>query len=205
MTFPGWQASVTTVGSLVLYQPQANVTMYEEAPKLYQANGVPVYGNYVNLGDGKIGFQVGAYDHSQALTIDPTLLYSTFVGGSGGELPLAGVGIIEEGLAVDSSGNAYVAAISVSTDFPTVPGSFDTTAPNPKASIVVFKLNAAGNALVYSTYLGNPGPGTGGTVIAIDAGGDAYVAGMSANNAFAAQSQYPTTPGAYQTHCFRLQ
>ena len=124
LTFPGWQASVAADGSLVLYQPQANVTMYEPAPTLYQANGASVYGNYVNLGGGKIGFQVGAYDHSQTLTIDPTLVYSHLRrrqcrrSGRGASPYPSGV----SRMAVDSSGNAYVVTPTSSNNFPTVTG-----------------------------------------------------------------------------------
>ena len=57
------------------------------------------------------------YDATKLLYIDP-LIYSTYLGGSGGD---GGSGI-----AVDSSGNAYITGTTSSTDFPITPGAFQT-------------------------------------------------------------------------------
>src|SRR5207247_2909712 len=86
-------------------------------------------------------------------------------------------------------GNAYVAGQTFSTtNFPTTPGAFQTT---HGAGAFVTKLNAAGSALLYSTYLG-----TGfadGLAIAVDVHQNAYVTG------FTNSSDFPTTLGAFQT------
>ena len=102
------------------------------------------------------------------------LLYSTYLGGS---LTDNGAGI-----AVDSSGNAYVTGSTCSTDFPTV-NPLQTSLSNACYAFVT-KLNAAGSALVYSTYLGgitgadpNTGISTAATSIAADSSGNAYVTG----------------------------
>jgi hypothetical protein len=76
--------------------------------------------------------------------IDPTLAYSTYLGGSGGDLSYA--------IAVDSAGSAYVTGFSESTDFPVTSGAFQKL--NHRSNAFVTKLNPTGSALVYSTYLG---------------------------------------------------
>ena len=103
------------------------------------------------------------------------LVYSTYLGGSDMD---AGWGI-----AVDSAGNAYVTGDTTSTDFPLAGSPLQTTLRGP-ANAFVAKLNAAGSALVYSTYLGGSGStypdysvGDVGWGIAVDSAGNAYVTG----------------------------
>ncbi len=138
---------------------------------------------------------VGAFDTTYnadrdafVTKLNPTgsaLVYSTFLGSIDGDF---GVSIV-----VDASGNAYVAGDTFSAGFPTTPGAFDTTHnPNEVADVFVTKLNSAGSALVYSTFLGgNVGATTGG--IALDASGSAYVAGTTSS------PDFPTTVGAFDT------
>jgi hypothetical protein len=116
------------------------------------------------------------------------LVYSTYLGGSSTENSF--------GIAVDIAGNAYVTGVTVSTDFPTTPGSFQ---PNPGATAYVTKLNPLGTGLVYSTYLGGTnsgGPGLlpdFGLAIAVDTAGDAFVTGGTSS------TNFPTTAGAFQS------
>jgi hypothetical protein len=142
-----------------------------------------VSGGYVLKGTHQVSFQVAAYDASRPLVIDPVLFYSTYLGGSG----------IEHGygVAVDTAGNAFVTGDTSSADFPTTPGAFQTTII--PAIAFVTKLNPTGSALVYSTFLGGSGTSDIGIGIAVDAAGDAYVTG------FTNSSDFPTTPGAFQT------
>lgn len=111
------------------------------------------------------------------------LVYSTFLGGTGGDGAKA--------IAVDSSGCAYVAGSTSSSDFPTTPGAFDTSYDS-KGGTFVAKLSFSGSALVYSTFLGGSG-GDSAKAIAVDASGCAYVAGNTLS------SDFPTTPGAFDT------
>src|SRR5262249_30813036 len=70
-------------GDLVLHTTVGDVV--EHAPVLYQEAGgqrTPVAGAYELRGDGTVGLHVGAYDASRALVIDPTLVYSSYLGGN---------------------------------------------------------------------------------------------------------------------------
>ena len=119
--------------------------------------------------------------------LNPTgsgLVYSTYLGGSGGDGA--------NGIAVDASGVAYVTGNTSSTDFPTTLGAFQTTFAGGFGDVFVTKLNAAGSALVYSTYLGGSGDDSG-YGIAVDVAGDAYVTGPTTS------TDFPMTLGAFQT------
>ena len=126
------------------------------------------------------GFKVASYDQRRPIVIDPTLEYSTYLGGGGEDYGY--------GIAVDGSGSAYVTGYTASSDFPkesayqaTLGGGIDA---------FVSKFDASGN-LVYSTYLGGNG-GEEGSGIAVDSSGSAYVTGFTSSNNF------PTTLSAHQ-------
>ena len=121
------------------------------------------------------------------------LVYSTYLGGTGDD---EGVSI-----AVDSSGQAYVAGFTDSTDFPTAGplqgsiggGTCGTIAyPTPCYDAFVAKLTASGSNLVYSTYLGGTGDDFA-SGIAADSNGNAYVGGLTS------ASDFPVTYGTLQT------
>jgi len=115
------------------------------------------------------------------------LIYSTYLGGSKVD---SGFGI-----AVDSSGTAYVSGQTVSQDFPTTPGAFDTSCGtdgqcnNGFPDGFVTRISADGQALIYSTYLGGS-LHDGSTGIAVDSVGNAYVTG------FTDSIDFPTLNGA---------
>lgn len=117
------------------------------------------------------------------------LVYSTYLGGSGVDYGY--------GIAVDSSGSAYVTGRTYSTDFPTA---------NPLQALnkgeldaFVAKLNAAGSALVYSTYLGGDRYDEGNS-IAVDPSGNAYVTGVTYSTNFPAATPYQSTCGGCSTY-----
>lgn len=143
-------------------------------PHIYQQSPEgrrEIAGHYVLGARNRIAFALGPYDHAQRLVIDPTLAYSTYLGGSSYDYA--------EAIAVDSSGNAYVTGFTSSTDFPITADAYQTTCPSCSGQYsgvaFVAKLNPAGSALVYSTYLS----GAALFGIAIDSSGNAYVAGSS--------------------------
>ncbi len=176
-------------GSLLIEANHGSVGFHK--PVIYQTIGGrrhEVDGAFTLLANNTAGFRVGRYDHAEPLVIDPTLLYSTYVGGTFEDSVTA--------MAVDGSGNAYLTGTTLTGnqtagDFPTTAGAYDTTGGSGyyAAEAFVSKLNASGSALLYSTYLG-PNATTAG--IAIDASGDAYVTGITTSATF------PTTTGVYQ-------
>jgi hypothetical protein len=164
----------------------------QQAAVIYQRNkdGVrdDVRGRYVLYANNEVSFRVALYDQQRPLIIDPALVYSTFLGGSGQDAANA--------MAIDSDGNAYIAGSTTSADFPTTPGAFQENDPTPTQHYshpFVAKLNATGTALVYSTYLGGIADESA-TSIAVDTTGNAFVAGYTGANNF------PTTPNSLQPH-----
>jgi sugar lactone lactonase YvrE len=124
--------------------------------------------------------------HAFVAKLDPTgtsLIYSTFLGGSGADVPT--------GIAVDSSGDAYLTGSTPSSDFPTTAGAFQGS-PHGQSDAFVTKLNPAGNSLVYSTLLGGSRDDVA-TGIAVDASGNAYVSGTTKS------TDFPTTAGVFQS------
>jgi hypothetical protein len=118
-----------------------------------------------------------------------TLLYSTYLGGSGNE---TGGGLTLD-LAVDDSGNAYLTGYTDSTDFPTSPGAYDTTHNGGTYDAFVTKINPAGSALVFSTYLGGNAADYGYIIATDETGSIVGVAGSTFS------ANFPTTGGAYDT------
>ncbi len=145
-----------------------------------------VAGRYVLKGGSKVGFEIAKFDSRKPLIIDPVLSYSTYLGGSERH------GDYGYGIAVDSSGNAYVVGTTSSDDFPIVGTPFQDSWKRPDyPDIFVAKLSTAG-VLLYSTYLGG-GSDEQSPAIAVDSSENAYITGQTRS------SDYPTTAGAYQS------
>ena len=149
-----------------------------------------VAARYVISDMNRVGFEVARYDASRPLYIDP-LIYSTYLGGSGDDQGF--------GIAVDSLGNAYVTGFTTSTDFPTKNPL--QTAKALGKDVFVTKINAAGSALVYSTYLGGSGRDWG-NGIAVDAAGNAYVTGFTGSTDFPTMNPLQPASGGGQTDAF---
>jgi len=175
--------NLTSRGDLLLRLNGGELRL--QKPRLYQErDGVrrDVRGGFVRTGAGAIGFDIGSYDASRPLVIDPVLSYSTYLGGSGDEQA--------NYVAVDSAGKAYVTGRVASADFPTTSGA-DSSLGGTQDGFVT-KLNPSGSALVYSTYLGGSGVDDG-EAITVDASANAYVTGIAGSNDF------PTSGGAVDT------
>jgi photosystem II stability/assembly factor-like uncharacterized protein len=136
----------------------------------------------------------GAVD-AFVMKIDPSfhVVYSTYLGGKYNDVGLA--------IATDAWGNAYVTGRTESSDFPATPGAFQTTAPgrfngasNTYPNTFVTKLDPSGN-MVYSTFLSGDG-GSIGWSIAVDALGQAHIAGETGSQNFPiAGNALQSTPG----------
>jgi hypothetical protein len=157
-------------------------------PKSKIQNPKLIDGRYVLKSGGEVTFEIAPYDRTRPLIIDPVLSYSTYLGGSDMDYANA--------IAVDPSGNAYVTGYTASIDFPLAnplqssPGfgvCTDGMANFPCFNVFVTKLNPAGTALVYSTYLGGNSEDYA-TGIALDASGDAYVTGYTNSTDFPVQN-----------------
>jgi hypothetical protein len=139
-----------------------------------------VEAGYVLQANGQVGIRLAHYDVTRALTIDPILLqYSSILGGSSFEDGLA--------IAVDSSGNAYVAGETESSDFPTVHqiagACLGLCGTVGNGDVFVTKVNAAGSALVYSSYIGGSAYDEA-LGVAVDSSGNAYVTGTTFSSDF---------------------
>jgi len=164
-------------GALVL-ETQRGEVRFDRA-EVYQkieSKRRAIAGKYVLRGRSTVGFEVGSYDRARPLVIDPVLVYSTYLGGSGYDQG--------NGIAVDSAGNVYVTGFTNSSNFPTV-NALQPSLVAGGGNAFIAKINASGSTLVYSTYLG--GSGTGGDEgygIAVDSAGDAYVTGSTTSSNF---------------------
>ncbi len=110
------------------------------------------------------------------------LLYSTYLGGSGDEQAYA--------LAVDAQGNAYLTGYTTSTNFPVTRGAYQGALPGSSNAFVA-KLNPAGTALLYASYLGGSGNDVG-NGIAVDSSGDMFITGSTSS------ANFPVSTGAYR-------
>ena len=132
----------------------------------------------------RVRFELGRYDRSLPLVVDPGLAASTYLGGTLDD------GIVA--ISVDASGCIYALGFACSRDFPVTPGAYKTVDPAPpgdyNSSVVITKFSADGKTLVYSTYLGAGAAGA----LAVSPAGEACVSGGTSDGNFA------TTPGAYQ-------
>ncbi len=189
LTFEGADSfEIDADGGLLIATPAG--TIRQERPFTYQDddNGqrVEVPSSF-RIDDDVVRFNIGEYDRSRPLIIDPTVLinnlsYSTLLGSFGDD--------IANDIAVDTNGCTYITGRTTSPTYPTTAGTFDTTA-NGNEDVFVTKLNSSGTGIVFSTFLGGTffDEGRG---IRIDTTGNIYVAG-------AAATAFPTTAGSYDT------
>lgn len=128
-------------------------------------------------------FEVGDYDRTKELVIDP-LLASTLLGG----------GNLDDvnSMTIDSSGNVYVVGVTQSSNFPTTPGAYDT-GYNGFQAVFISKLDTNLQNLLASTFLGGTGSDDNhdANSISLDISGNVYVTGWTNSSSF------PTTHGAY--------
>jgi hypothetical protein len=190
-------------GELILHTAAGDLV--QPVPAIYQQEGVcrrPIEGRWTLLARGagaapiagtadtadtaQLGFAIGPYDRTRPLVIDPTLVYSTYLGG----------GFLESvaQVAVDGAGNAYVTGTTTSADLSGTGNAF------------VMKINATGTAIVYSSYLGGDAQSLG-YAIAVDHAGSAYVTGITSAANFpgtAASAIQPALAGGQDAFVTKL-
>ena len=172
--FSAGTVSMLPNGDLVIDTPLGAIRQVK--PVLYQERDggrVAVDGGYAVLGDKRVGFQVGRYDASRPLVVDPVIQYSTFLGGVKNDVAGA--------VAVNTAGEAYIAGKTGSPNFPVTTSFGSHFLVDGDSLPFVTKLNATGDAIVYSTYFGSGGPGDNAVGIAAAADGSAIVAGSTSN------------------------
>jgi hypothetical protein len=168
----------------------------QHAPLAYQQAGGArrvVPSRYRVARGGEVSFELGEYDARLPLVIDPavSLAYGAFVGG--GSYDSA------RDMHVGADGSVWIAGVTGSLDFPATAG-----AAQPASNDGIFgdafvaKLNPAGDALLYATYLGGT-QSDDAQALALDAAGNVYLTGYTTS------PDFPTTPGAFQSAPARLQ
>jgi len=175
-------------GDLVLGLSASEVRL--KSPRAFQKFGNEertVAATFELRGNQEVGFKLGAYDHSRTMVIDPILVYSTYLGGSGAESCSFITGLpFTPGcpaITVDSASNAYVAGSTMSADFPIPPGGkpFQGNLAGT-ANLFIAKFNPTG-VLQFATYLGGNGIDYSAGV-AVDAGFSVIVAGTTSSTNF---------------------
>ena len=188
MSFAGADSvTVGTDGALALELGGRQVSWL--APTLYQSDsqGKPsraVDGHYRKEADGTIRFEVGAYDKTKPLTIDPVLAYATYFGGGASESASR--------VAVDASGNAYFTGGTTDVTFAVTSGAYKAGNSFPAGDAILVKMSADGKTVLYTTHFGGTGADVG-LGIALDASGNIYLTGLTWSNDF------PVTTGAFLT------
>ncbi len=177
----------------------ARSRLKDTRPYAYQEIGgrrVEVETEFVLHGVRTYGFAVrGSYDPGYSLVIDPTLLYSTCLGGSGDEYG--------SGLAVDGAGQAYVTGWTASANFP-IKSAYQGDQGGVDAFVAKIDTMQGGNtSLVYCTYLGGSGDDKG-YDIAVDGAGQAYLTGETGSTDFPTRNAYQEDQGSVDAFVAKL-
>jgi uncharacterized protein (TIGR03437 family) len=158
----------------------------QHRPKVYQ-HGREVACDYIVDRERHVKLALARYDHTEPLTIDPVIEYSTYLGGNGDDFAT--------GIAVDASDSAYIVGSLESPRYPNL-DPFQQTSGTSK-DIVVAKFTPSGNALAFYTYIGGSAQNTG-QAIAVDASNNVYITGYTSSVDFPTKNAaQPTFGGGY--------
>jgi uncharacterized repeat protein (TIGR01451 family) len=170
--------------------------LHLHAPRIYQQSGTRqelVAGRFVLRAANRVAFEVGSYDRSRELIIDPVLDFSTYFGGSGSET--------SPSIAVNGNGNIYIAGTTTSpqASFTDAAGTIQTSIPSTlsitstgPSHIFVAEINPSVPSVVYETFIGGSGTDTS-IGMSVDSAGNAFVVGNTSS------PDFPTSGIPYQT------
>ena len=179
------QITLDVQGNLVLKVDSGELRL--QCPVVYQrlhGRRVIVDGAYVVKDSSHVSFEVAHYDASKPLVIDPVLIYASYLGGTGADQA--------NGIAVDGTGNVYLAGTTTSVDFP---GASLGNLAQGTNHVFVAKLNAAGTNLIYADYIGGNGTDAAAALV-LDSANEVYVTGSTQSSNFPTINAYqPTEPG----------
>jgi hypothetical protein len=197
LQFDGATTLELSGGDLLLKGTSADVRL--QAPHIYQsAEGgqQPVEGRFVLRAANRVGFEIGSYDRSRELVIDPTISYSTYFGGTGSET--------SPSIAVNGNGFIYLAGSTTSTDLPKTANALQGTL-NGAQNIFILEIDptiAGTGGVAYLTYLGGSGTDTS-VGLAVDNGGNVFVAGSTTSANFPSVNGYVSSvASAGMSHVF---
>ena len=167
-------------------------TVEQRGLALYQGEGAnKTQVNAQMVTDGtSVRFQIGNYDHSKALVIDP-IIFSTYIGGSGSVAADRC-----NAIALDAQDNVYIGGSTGSVNFPVTTGGYQNAYGGMYGTAFVDALSSDGATLLFGTFLGGGGESEAGdscNALALDSSGDVFIAGSTGSQIF------PTTLGAFQS------
>jgi hypothetical protein len=173
-------------GSIKISTPDGDLLLTNPSIyQVYRGKREPRQGRFVLKAHNEIGFEIGKYDRSRPLVIDPLLIFSTF---------LAPDEIFTSGVATDTAGNTYVTGLTFSSFSPAATSNaFQTTCNSCNGStpdVFVMKLNTTGSQVLYSTFLGGSSYDQP-NAIAVDANGNAIVTGYTQSTDFPVKNSIP--------------
>jgi hypothetical protein len=178
-------------GDLIVTSSEGGV-LVEQRPVAWQMvdeQQMSVEVEYAVGSDGSVGFTLGAYNPSIPLVIDPTLIWSTYAGGSSYDRAL--------NIATDSSGNVYITGETSSNNFTPIKNAVKDKFGGENDAFVM-KINSAGNQILYSTYLGGSGYEWA-SGLTVDSSGSAYITGLTTSTNFPLEKPLqPSKPGGPQ-------
>jgi uncharacterized repeat protein (TIGR01451 family) len=204
LQFDGASKLELSGGDLILTGNNKDGGLRLKAPQIYQRDGdrhLPVTGRFVLRAASRVGFEIGPYDRSRELIIDPVLDFSSYFGGSGSET--------SPSVAVNGNGNIYMVGTtqgSPASSFPPatqtlIPSTLSLTSSSP-SHIFVTEINPQLATVVYETFIGGTGSDTS-IGIGVDSAGNAYVVGNTSSTDFPANFgiPYQTSPETKGTQC----
>jgi hypothetical protein len=185
--------SLDEAGALLVHTRRG--VLRQSPPTIYQDDAYgsrhQVRAGYRLAGGTRLAFAIAEHDETRPLVIDPVLVYSSYLGGSGYDVANA--------VAIDGSGNVYIAGFTTSFDFPLKDGVQGEIGGS--TDIFVSKLDPGGQELLYSTYLGGSAEDAA-YGIAVDESGSAYVTGNTESSDFPV---VPSEAGAGPCHTLQCE